>query len=190
MGIKQYKPTSPGSRFKTSATFEELTPKAKPQKSLTKGKKRSSGRNNKGEITIWHRGGGHKRRYREIDFKRDKSGVPAKVVSVLFPPTLRFLLPSTMDEPETPVRKPMPWLPAPAAETSNTVVVPERLMAPAPAFSVPRTVALPPLPIVSVPRTVTLPPALIESVPSGRIVNWSSVPTCTVTLSSTITPRA
>ncbi len=86
MGIKQYKPTSPGSRFKTSATFEELTPKTKPQKSLTKGKKRLSGRNNKGEITIWHRGGGHKRRYRVIDFKRDKHGVPAKVASVEYDP--------------------------------------------------------------------------------------------------------
>jgi len=86
MGIKQYKPTSPGSRFKTSATFEELTPKKRPLKSLTKGKKSSGGRNNQGEITIWFRGGGHKRRYRVIDFKRDKTGIPAKVASIEYDP--------------------------------------------------------------------------------------------------------
>ena len=87
MGIKKYNPTSPGVRFKTSATFEELTKKARPEKSLVKGKKTSGGRNNKGEITIWFRGGGHKRRYRVVDFKRyDKVGVPAKVASVQYDP--------------------------------------------------------------------------------------------------------
>ena len=87
MGIKKYRPTSPGSRFKTSATFEELSKGAKPEKRLTKGKKRSGGRNNQGEITIWFRGGGHKRRYRVVDFKRhDKAGVPAKVASVQYDP--------------------------------------------------------------------------------------------------------
>ncbi|MDA8020834.1 MAG: 50S ribosomal protein L2 [Thermoanaerobaculia bacterium] len=87
MAIKKYKPTSAGSRFKTSSTFEELTPKTKPFKKLTKGKKRISGRNNQGEQTIWFRGGGHKRRYRAIDFKRhDKVGVPAKVASVEYDP--------------------------------------------------------------------------------------------------------
>lgn len=87
MGIKKYNPTSPGSRFKTSSTFEELTPKTKPEKSLTKGKKGIGGRNNKGRITIWNRGGGHKRRYRVIDFKRHgKIGIPAKVVSVEYDP--------------------------------------------------------------------------------------------------------
>jgi large subunit ribosomal protein L2 len=86
MGVKQFRPTSPGSRFKTSATFEELTPKVKPLKKLTKGKKRISGRNNSGRQTIWFRGGGHKRRYRQVDFRRDKIGVPATVVSVEYDP--------------------------------------------------------------------------------------------------------
>ena len=87
MAIKKYKPTSAGSRFKTSSTFEELTPKTKPLKKLTKGKKRISGRNNQGEQTIWFRGGGHKRRYRVIDFKRhDKVGIPAKVATVEYDP--------------------------------------------------------------------------------------------------------
>jgi len=86
MGIKQYRPTSPGSRHKTSATFEELTPKAKPHKPLVKGKKRIGGRNNQGETTIWFRGGGHKKRYRVIDFRRDKHGVPAKVAQIEYDP--------------------------------------------------------------------------------------------------------
>ncbi len=89
MGIKKYRPTSPGSRFKTSATFEELTKKKgrKPYKPLTRGKKTSAGRNNQGEITIWQRGGGHKRRYRVIDFRRyDKVGVPARVASIEYDP--------------------------------------------------------------------------------------------------------
>ena len=83
MGIRNYRPTSPGSRFKTSATFEELTPKAQPLKKLTKGKKGIGGRNNKGRMTVRFRGGGHKRRYRRIDFRRrDKEGVPAKIASI------------------------------------------------------------------------------------------------------------
>ena len=86
MGIKKYRPTSPGSRFKTSPTFEELTPKVKPLKRLTRGKKRISGRNNQGELTIWFRGGGHKRRYRAVDFRRDKRGVPAKVAAIEYDP--------------------------------------------------------------------------------------------------------
>lgn len=86
MGIKKYRPSSPGQRFKTSSTFEELTKKAKPHKPLLKGKKRIGGRNNQGEITIWFRGGGHKRRYRVIDFKRDKTGVPAKVATIEYDP--------------------------------------------------------------------------------------------------------
>ncbi len=86
MSIKKYRPTSPGQRFKTSASFEELTPKTKPHKALTKGKKRIGGRNNQGEITVWWRGGGHKRRYRIIDFKRDKLGVPAKVATIEYDP--------------------------------------------------------------------------------------------------------
>ncbi len=87
MGIKQYRPTSPGSRFKTTATFEELTPGAKPEKRLTEGKKRISGRNNKGRTTVRFRGGGHKRRYRVVDFRRhDKSGIPARVATIEYDP--------------------------------------------------------------------------------------------------------
>lgn len=86
MGIKHYRPTSPGRRFKTSSTFEELTPKVRPHKPLTKGKKRCGGRNNQGQTTIWFRGGGHKRRYRVIDFRRDKLNVPARVASVEYDP--------------------------------------------------------------------------------------------------------
>ncbi|RMH15582.1 MAG: 50S ribosomal protein L2 [Acidobacteria bacterium] len=86
MAVKQYRPTSPGVRFRTGSSFEELTPKVKPHKPLTKGKKRISGRNNKGEITVWWRGGGHKRRYRVIDFKRDKHGVPGRVATIEYDP--------------------------------------------------------------------------------------------------------
>ncbi len=86
MGIKKYRPTSPGVRFKTSPTFDELTPKVKPLKRLTQGKKRISGRNNQGELTIWFRGGGHKRRYRAVDFRRDKRGIPATVAAVEYDP--------------------------------------------------------------------------------------------------------
>ncbi len=86
MGIKKFNPTSPGHRFKTSSTFDEIT-RDKPHKALVKGKASSGGRNSAGEITIWFRGGGHKRRYRVIDFKRHgKLGVPAKVVSVEYDP--------------------------------------------------------------------------------------------------------
>ncbi len=85
MGIKQYKPTSPGRRGATGYTFEEITRK-KPEKSLTFGKKQNAGRNNRGRISVRHRGGGHKRRLRIIDFKRDKHGIPAKVASVEYDP--------------------------------------------------------------------------------------------------------
>ena len=85
MAVKQYKPTSPGRRGATGYTFEEITRK-KPEKSLTFGKKQNAGRNNRGRISVRHRGGGHKRRYRIIDFKRDKPGVPAKVASVEYDP--------------------------------------------------------------------------------------------------------
>ena len=85
MGIKQIKPTNPASRGQSYSTFEEVT-RAEPYKPLTKGKKSSGGRNNQGEQTIWFRGGGHKRRYRKIDFKRDKHDVPAKVATVEYDP--------------------------------------------------------------------------------------------------------
>lgn len=85
MAIKQYNPTSAGRRFATTLTFEEIT-KTRPEKSLTAPLRRTGGRNSKGRITAWFRGGGHKRRYREIDFKRDKAGVPAKVAAIEYDP--------------------------------------------------------------------------------------------------------
>jgi large subunit ribosomal protein L2 len=85
VALKKFNPTSPGRRFMTALTFEEIT-KERPEKALTEPKKRSGGRNNKGHITIWWRGGGHKRRYRTVDFRRDKVGVPAKVAAVEYDP--------------------------------------------------------------------------------------------------------
>lgn len=85
MGIKKYKPTSPGRRFVTSLDYSEVTTD-RPHKPLTEGKKRSSGRNAEGHVTSRHRGGGHKRRYRIIDFKRNKPGVPAKVATIEYDP--------------------------------------------------------------------------------------------------------
>ena len=85
MGIRKFAPTSPGRRFMTVATFEEITA-SKPLKSLLEPKTRCGGRNNKGHITIWHRGGGHKRQYRIIDFKRDKQDIPATVAAIEYDP--------------------------------------------------------------------------------------------------------
>lgn len=85
MGIKKLKPVTPGTRFRTNFTFEEIT-KEKPEKSLVVSLKKSGGRNNLGRVTARHRGGGHKRKYRIIDFKRDKHGIPAKVFSIEYDP--------------------------------------------------------------------------------------------------------
>jgi large subunit ribosomal protein L2 len=85
MPIKSYRPTTPTRRFQTVTSREEIT-KQKPEKSLVAGKKRSGGRNSRGEITVWWRGGGAKRAYRIVDFKRDKSGVPAKVAAIEYDP--------------------------------------------------------------------------------------------------------
>ena len=85
MGVKKLKPTSPGRRFQTVSDFDAIT-RSKPEKSLSTGKKRSSGRNAYGRITSRHRGGGHKRRYRTIDFRRTKDGVPAKVAAIEYDP--------------------------------------------------------------------------------------------------------
>src|SRR5438046_320818 len=85
MGIKKYRPTTPTLRFKTTLTREEITAD-KPLKSLTQPKKKTGGRNSLGEITMWWRGGGHKRKLRDIDFKRDKAGIPATVASVEYDP--------------------------------------------------------------------------------------------------------
>jgi large subunit ribosomal protein L2 len=86
MGIRRYNPTTPGRRGATVSDFAELTRGAKPVKSLVRPKKRSSGRNNQGKITARHRGGGHKRKYRLIDFRRNKDGVPARVHSIQYDP--------------------------------------------------------------------------------------------------------
>src|SRR6266566_6430736 len=85
MPIRRYKPTSPGRRFMTVSTFEEVT-KSKPDKALTTKLSKKGGRNNTGRITTRHQGGGHKRRYRQIDFKRLKDGVPAKVAAIEYDP--------------------------------------------------------------------------------------------------------
>jgi len=85
MGIKKLKPTTPGTRFRSNYTFEEIT-KTVPEKSLTVALKKSGGRNNHGRITSRHIGGGHKRRYRIIDFKRNKHGIAAKVFSIEYDP--------------------------------------------------------------------------------------------------------
>ena len=85
MAIKKVKPTSPARRFQEYSTFTDISRK-KPEKSLLKVTKKSGGRNNQGRITIRHRGGGHKRHYRVIDFKRDKIGVPAKVAAIEYDP--------------------------------------------------------------------------------------------------------
>jgi len=85
MATKRVKPTSPGRRFQTYATFEEIT-RTTPEKSLLKNLRKSGGRNANGRITSRHKGGGHKRHYRIIDFKRDKLGIPAKVATIEYDP--------------------------------------------------------------------------------------------------------
>ena len=85
MGIKNYRPYTKTRRYQTGLTFEELTT-AKPFKPLLEPKTRISGRNNHGEISVWRRGGGHKRHYRIVDFKRDKFGVPARVATIEYDP--------------------------------------------------------------------------------------------------------
>lgn len=85
MGIKVYRPTSPGRRGMTGATFEEIT-RTRPEPSLVEPLRKRGGRNVQGRVTVRHRGGGHKRLYRRIDFKRDKWGVPARVASIEYDP--------------------------------------------------------------------------------------------------------
>ena len=93
MALRKRKPTSPGRRFQTSSDFSEIT-KTTPERSLLDSKSRSGGRNNYGRKTSRHRGGGHKKQYRIIDFKRNKDGVPAKVAAVEYDPnrSCRILL--------------------------------------------------------------------------------------------------
>ena len=85
MGIRKRKPTSPGRRFQTVSDFAEIT-RDRPEKSLTRAKGKTGGRNSYGRMTARHRGGGHKQKYRVIDFRRDKDGVPAKVATIEYDP--------------------------------------------------------------------------------------------------------
>jgi large subunit ribosomal protein L2 len=85
MGIKKYNPTTPGLRGMTVSTFEEITTST-PEKSLTKTLKKHSGRNNRGKITVRHRGGGYRLKYRIIDFKRNKDGIPGRVATIEYDP--------------------------------------------------------------------------------------------------------
>jgi large subunit ribosomal protein L2 len=85
MPVRKYRPTSPGRRNMSVSTYEEIT-KKKPEKSLIEPLKKHSGRNNQGRLTVRHRGGGNKRFYRKIDFKRDKHGIPARVAAVEYDP--------------------------------------------------------------------------------------------------------
>ena len=85
MAVKKYKPRTPSLRFTTVSSFEEIT-KDRPERSLVKAAKRSGGRNSSGRITVRHRGGGHKRKHRVIDFRRDKAGIKAKVAAIEYDP--------------------------------------------------------------------------------------------------------
>ncbi|RMF06933.1 MAG: 50S ribosomal protein L2 [Candidatus Neomarinimicrobiota bacterium] len=85
MGIRELKPVTPGSRFASRSDFSDIT-KSTPEKSLTVALRKSGGRNNHGRITVRHRGGGHRRRYRVIDFKRNKFNIPGKVVAIEYDP--------------------------------------------------------------------------------------------------------
>ena len=85
MGVKKFKPTTPGRRFATVSSFDEIT-KARPERALLKPLRGRAGRNNMGRVTVRHQGGGHKRQYRVVDFKRDKDGVPAKVAGIEYDP--------------------------------------------------------------------------------------------------------
>lgn len=85
MGIKKYRPTTPSRRFMTVSTFEEIT-RTRPEKSLLRPLKKTGGRNRQGRITSRHRGGGHKRKYRIIDFRQEKWGIPSRVASIEYDP--------------------------------------------------------------------------------------------------------
>uniref|UniRef100_A0A7C4XZW1 Large ribosomal subunit protein uL2 n=1 Tax=Caldisericum exile TaxID=693075 RepID=A0A7C4XZW1_9BACT len=86
MGLKVYKPVTPGLRGRTVLNHREVVTKTEPEKSLTEGLRKEGGRNNTGKITVRHRGGGNKRLYRKIDFKRDKDGIMAKVTAIEYDP--------------------------------------------------------------------------------------------------------
>ena len=86
MSLKKYKPVTPGQRFKEISAFDDITPGVKPEKTLLKPMKKSGGRNSSGRMTVRYLGGGHKRRYREIDFRRDKDNIQGKVRSIEYDP--------------------------------------------------------------------------------------------------------
>ncbi len=98
MAVRKFKPVTPGQRTKVISSFDEIT-KSVPEKSLLRPMKKSGGRNNRGKMTVRQLGGGHKRRYRLIDFKRDKDGIPAKVASIEYDPnrTARIALLNYVD---------------------------------------------------------------------------------------------
>ena len=85
MSIKQFRPMTPGTRFRSVSGFDEVT-RTTPEKSLVEPRKRTGGRNNQGHLTSRHRGGGHKRQYRKIDFKRNKFGIPGRVAEIEYDP--------------------------------------------------------------------------------------------------------
>ncbi|MEX2254904.1 MAG: 50S ribosomal protein L2 [Acidimicrobiia bacterium] len=85
MAIRKRKPTSPGRRFQTVSDFSEIT-RDRPEKALTRSKSKTGGRNSYGRMTARHRGGGHKQKYRQVDFRRDKDGIPSKVASIEYDP--------------------------------------------------------------------------------------------------------
>ncbi|HLN12786.1 MAG TPA: 50S ribosomal protein L2, partial [bacterium] len=85
MAVKKFKPITPGQRFKTVSLFEEIT-KSKPERALLDAQSSHAGRNAQGKVTVRHRGGGHKQRYRVIDFKRNKDGIKARVAAIEYDP--------------------------------------------------------------------------------------------------------
>jgi large subunit ribosomal protein L2 len=91
VAIKKYKPLTPSLRFKTSLTFDEITKKV-PEKALTRGKPSNAGRGAGGRIAVRRKGGGHKRKYRTIDFRRDKIGIPGKVIAIEYDPNRSSLI--------------------------------------------------------------------------------------------------
>ena len=95
MSIRLYKSYTPGTRNRALSSFSEIT-KAKPEKSLIQKNHRNKGRNNRGVITCRHKGGGHKRLYRQIDFRRDKIGIPGKVMTIEYVPNRNTVLPGSI----------------------------------------------------------------------------------------------
>ena len=92
MAVRKLKPVTPGQRHKIIGTFEDITASV-PEKSLVYGKRSTGGRNNTGKMTVRYMGGGHKKKYRLIDFKREKDGVPAVVKTIEYDPTVQLALP-------------------------------------------------------------------------------------------------